>query len=30
VEVSFEHDHEIKKSISVLTNPAQYKKILNF
>lgn len=30
VEVSFEHDHEIKKSISVLTNPSQYKKILNF
>ncbi len=30
VEVSFEHDPEIKMSISILNNPAQYKKLLNF
>lgn len=30
VEVSFEHDHEIKMAINVFNNPSQYKKILNF
>ncbi len=30
VEVSFEHDHEIKMAISVFNNSSQYKKILNF